>query len=135
MKTTKNKLVKTNKVGRPSKYNPIVINPLVEEYLQGCTRENTKLPSIEGLALFLKVNPDTIYEWSQKHVEFSDTLVRLRILQKEEIINSAFYGGREINSNVGLFLLRTNHGMNDSAGHNVNVQVNVQPILGEMTAE
>ena len=122
------------KEGRPTKYNPVLFNPLIDEYLQGCTSENMKLPTIEGLALKLNVSRDSIYEWKEKYPEFSDTIKKIEYQQKENLINQGFYGGREVNGSMGIFLLKANHGLKDNTGQ-VNVQVNVVPILGEMIAE
>ena len=49
-------------VGRPTKYIPEIIYPKIDEYLELCGREQTELPTIEGLALHLSVNKDTIME-------------------------------------------------------------------------
>lgn len=124
-----------NKVGRPTKYNIEVIKPAVETYLASCTSENMKLPTIEGLALHLNVNKDTLYEWNKVHPEFSDYLKKIADQQKENLINQGFYGGREVNGSMGIFLLKAIHGLKDNDSNNVNVQVNVQPILGDMKAQ
>lgn len=130
------KLVKTsNKVGRPSKYDLKVISPKVDEYLASCTSENMKLPTVEGLALHLGVNKDTLYEWNKKHEEFSDYLKKIADQQKENLINQGFYGGREVNGSMGIFLLKAIHGLRENDGNNVNVQVNVQPILNDLEAK
>jgi hypothetical protein len=126
------KLVKT---GRPTKYNLEIIKPKIDEYLASCTSENMKLPTNEGLALFLNVNKDTLYEWSKKHPEFSDYLKKIADQQKENLINQGFYGGREVNGSLAIFLLKSIHGLKDSPNNQVNVQINVQPILGDMPAE
>ena len=89
----------TKQTGRPTKYLVSVINPKIVEYLQQCSREQTKLPTIEGLANYLNVNPDTIYEWTQQHPEFSENIKRLASAQKDQLINDGMYGGREINAN------------------------------------
>ena len=129
-------LIKTNrKIGRPTKYEASKINPEIEKYLSTCTSENMKLPTIEGLAIHLKVNRDTIYEWSKNYPEFSDNLKKIADQQKENLINQGFYGGREVNGSLAIFLLKSIHGLKDNDSNNVNVQVNVQPILGGMEAK
>lgn len=129
------KLVKTsNKIGRPTKYNVSVVIPRTNEYLATCTSENMKLPTIEGLALHLNVNRDTIYQWAKQYPDFSDTIKRIEYQQKENLINQGFYGGREVNGSMGIFLLKANHGLKEN-DNNVNVQVNVQPILNDLEAK
>jgi len=130
------KLTKTSrKIGRPTKYDAKLINPEIENYLSGCTKENMQLPTVEGLAIHLKVNRDTIYEWNKLYPEFSDNLKKIADQQKESLINQGFYGGREVNGSLAIFLLKAIHGLKDNDSNNVNVQVNVQPILGSMDAK
>ena len=124
----------TKQTGRPTKYLVSVINPKVVEYLQQCSREQTKLPTIEGLANYLNVNPDTIYEWTQQHPEFSENIKRLASAQKDQLINDGMYGGREINASMAIFLLKAIHGLKEN-DPNTLVQVNIKPILGTLDPE
>lgn len=143
MGKTKNVLVK-HAGGRPTKYIPDVIYPKIADYINMCSRENTELPTVEGLAMALGVVPDTIYEWASgkypsdykdkslrgklKHPEFSVTIKEIAARQKNQLMNDGMYGGKEVNHGMAIFLLKCNHGMND--GGNVKIQVNVKPILG-----
>ncbi len=122
------------KEGRPTKYIPDVIYPKIEEYLAMCGKENMELPTVEGLAIHLGVNPDTIFEWNKVHPEFSDNLKKIAALQKNQLMNDGMYGGKEVNSSMAIFLLKAVHGLKDNEGQ-VNVQVNVTPILSELKAE
>ena len=98
--------------GRPTKYIP-EIWPKIEEYFSMCGREQMALPTIEGLAIFLDVNPDTLYEWSKKHKAFSETIKKILAKQKEQLMNDGMYGGKEINQAMAIFLLKVNHGMRE----------------------
>ena len=120
--------------GRPTKYIPETIFPKVEEYIASCGREQTALPTLEGLALALNVNTDTINEWSKEYPEFSVSLKRIVNKQKEQLMNDGMYGGKEVNAAMAIFLLKANHGLKDGTG-TTNVQVNVTPILSELKAE
>ena len=51
-----------NAIGRPTKYIPETIYPIIDQYIESCSKEQTELPSIEGLALKLDVNTDTLFE-------------------------------------------------------------------------
>lgn len=50
------------------------------------------LPTIEGLALHLNVNRDTLYEWEKIHKEFSDILAHLRAEQAKRLIDNGLSG-------------------------------------------
>lgn len=146
-----NKAVEPRKEGRPTKYNDSVI-ALAEEYISMCGREQTKLPTVEGLALHLNVDDTTLLNWANAKVksidkegnecendellypEFFATLKKIKMLQKEQLVNDSFYGGKEVNAAAGIFMLKANHGMKDGTG-TTNVQVNVTPILSELKAE
>lgn len=117
------------KTGRPTKYLKSVINPKVEEYLALCGREQTKLPTIEGLANYLGVISETIREWVTLYPEFSANIKRISERQKEQLMNDGMYGGREINASMAIFLLKAIHGLKEN-DPNTLVQVNVKPILG-----
>ena len=120
--------------GRPTKYLPNVFLK-IEEYFKSCGRENTQLPTIEGLADYLDVTSETIRQWSKEYPEFSLTIKKLADKQKEQLMNDGMYGGKEVNAAMAIFLLKANHGLKDGDG-TTNIQVNVIPILGkELKAE
>jgi hypothetical protein len=110
---TQKKIVKRPE-GRPTKYIPGVIFPKIEEYIQGCGKEQMELPTVEGLALKLGVNTDTVYEWDKKYPEFSDTIKKILMKQKLQLMNDGMYGGKEVNQAMAIFLLKVNHGMKDA---------------------
>lgn len=51
-----------------------------------------KLPSIEGLARFLNISKETIYQWEKIHTEFSDVLHALRSEQAQRLVNMGLSG-------------------------------------------
>lgn len=73
-------------------------------------RLKVKLPTIEGLAVYLGVHRDTIYEWSKLYPEFSDILEELRATQADRLMNNGLSG--DYNSTIAKVLL-TKHGYND----------------------
>lgn len=109
--------------GRPTKFSPAVYNK-VEEYLAMCGRENTSLPTLEGLAGYLDVTTETIRVWGKEKPEFSATLKKLVEKQKQQLMDDGMYGGKEVNAAMAIFLLKANHGMKDG-GSQTNVQVNI----------
>jgi hypothetical protein len=115
------------KEGRPTKYIPETIYPKIEEYISSCGKEQTELPTVEGLALYLGVNADTLFEWSKQYPEFSESIKKILMKQKTQLMNDGMYGGKEVNAGMAIFLLKCNHGMND--GSNANININEAKIL------
>lgn len=98
-------------VGRPTDYNEQTVAKCYE-YLEG--RQDTsedivtgqsekgfttykqkvtvKLPTIEGLAVYIGVHKDTVFEWDKIHPEFSDFLNILRGQQAERLIDNGLSG-------------------------------------------
>ena len=95
-------------IGRPTKYLPDIIYPKIEEYISSCGREQTSLPTVEGLALHLNVNPDTLFEWAKKYPEFSESIKKILSLQKKQLIDDGMYGGKDVNAAMAIFLLKVN---------------------------
>ena len=98
------------KTGRPTDYSPATLSK-VEEYIGTCGREQTSLPTLEGLAIYLGVHTDTIQEWKKVHDEFSVACKKIDEKQKQQLIDDGLYGGKEVNSSMAIFLLKANHGM------------------------
>lgn len=93
------------KVGRPSKYNENT-QKLSDEYVDNYKLYNelvgsdgkithmvNSIPSVAGLAKYLGVHRDTIYEWSNAHSQFSDTLERLKQTQEVFLIHHGLTKG------------------------------------------
>lgn len=96
--------------GRPTKYSPEVIQE-INSYLAEAIPENMQIPTVEGIALKLGISKDTLYEWAKEHKEFSDALAKLKMTQKQSLINTGIFGGKEINAAIISLLLRVNHEM------------------------
>lgn len=112
--------------GRPLEYNDEVVSK-TNEYIDSCedeenqylsglsvkgtelykTKLKVNLPTIEGLALYLEVNRDTIYDWEGKYKEFSDILGKLRAKQAKCLIDNGLSG--DYNPTIAKVLL-TKHG-------------------------
>ena len=102
--------------GRPTEYKPEYIQQ-IEEYLQTCGREQTKLPKRVDVALLLDCDDETLIEWGEKYPEFSATLKKVDHLQKSELMDDGMFGGKEINPGMAIFLLKANHGMVETERH------------------
>jgi len=72
-----------------------------------------KLPSIEGLADYLDLSKDTIYEWGKLYAEFSDAIRMIKVKQADRLINNGLSG--DYNPLIAKLLLASNHGMADKS--------------------
>ena len=109
--------------GRPTKYSKEILRR-ARQYIGQCKdgwkkvligvnkrthkkiyqyEESVNLPKAEGLAMYLEVSRDTLYEWAKQHKEFSDILELLNQTQADRVINKALNG--EYNSLIAKLLL------------------------------
>ena len=100
--------------GRPTKYISAIIISKVEKYITGCGREQTALPTIEGLAGSLDVTSETVRQWAKQYPKFSLTIKKIADKQKQQLMDDGLYGGKEVNAAMAIFLLKVNHGMNEA---------------------
>lgn len=96
--------------GRPTIFSEETIVK-TREYIRDAVPENMSIPTMEGLALHLGVNGDTLVEWAKENEEFSAAIVDLKMWQKQHLMITGLFGGKEINANVAIFLMRVNHEM------------------------
>lgn len=138
-----------NPGGRPTKYDPSFVAEL-DKYLTILNKEKNCLPTVEGFAIHLGVDADTVNNWAKArvkdergnktkkllHPEFCRAIKRLKDIQKEKLINDGLYGGREVNSTMAIFLLKVNHGMVEKSQTDITTQGEKLPvpILGGLSA-
>ena len=110
-------------MARPTEYNEEMVTK-AKEYLLSCEdyelekgnpdrpvfQMKIKLPSIEGLSIYLGVARSTIYEWKEKYKEFSDILDEIMSEQAERLVNNGLSGS--YNSTIAKLIL-TKHGYSD----------------------
>jgi len=96
--------------GRPTKYTPTAIAE-INEYLAEAVPENMQIPTVEGIALRLGISRDTLYQWAKVHKEFSYTIEKLKMMQKEALVRTGIFGGKEVNATIIGLLLKVNHDM------------------------
>lgn len=126
--------------GRPTLYSEDILIK-AKEYLDSCEdveiereqgqrteyRLNVKLPTVQGLAVYLGVSRDTIYEWSTKYPEFSDTIELLNAEQGDKLINQGLAGN--YNPTIAKLMLSSNHGMREKSDLTSNDEKIETPIL------
>ena len=117
------KLIKKNPGGRPTKYNVGMLQSTLE-YLENCKADERSLPSVEGLALSLGINKDTVYEWDKRYPKFSDALKEIKMAQKQRLQENGLTN--RFNPTMAIFLLKTNHGMIEKTQVDTNVSLDHQ---------
>lgn len=105
------------KVGRPTDYTPELLEKAKaylsltqDEFFENRVKVN--LPSIAGLAKYLGISRQTIYEWSRQEgkEEFTDILERILAEQELRLLNNGLSG--TYNSNI-VKLALGKHGYTD----------------------
>ena len=112
-------------MGRPTLYSDEMLQK-AQEYLANCVDKlqfdedgkvlniGVNLPKAEGLARYLGVHRDTLYEWAKKHAAFSDILEAINQEQVERLINAGLAG--RYNPTIAKLVL-AKHGYKDSIDH------------------
>ena len=96
--------------GRPTDYDPARTPERAQAYIDAPRSETVRIPTLEGLAVFLNVSRSTIYEWADKYPEFSDILEQAMARQAQGLIENGLTG--TYNSTITKLLL-TKHGYVD----------------------
>lgn len=103
-------------VGRPSSLSQEHIDGAVW-YLKGGFEERGEVvPSIAGLACFLGVSRDQIYDWGKRNIEFRYTLEAIKSAQEVLLVNKGLQG--DFNPTIAK-LMMANHGYSDKVENNL----------------
>jgi len=105
-------MAETNSVGRPTKLDENSYQAADNYLYGGWESEGDTVPSIEGLAISLRVSRSTVKLWASQDERFSATVEGIKSLQARKLINSGLSG--DFNSNITKLLLN-NHGYTDKS--------------------
>ncbi len=109
--------------GRPSKYTAELLEKAVT-YMGDYKHNGSLFPSHIGLALYLDINTDTIYDWAKQKnkKEFSDILAKILQIQHEMLVGGGISG--DFNSNITKLVLGK-HGYSEkhSQEHSGKVEI------------
>jgi len=109
--------------GRPTKYNDEIVQK-ARDYVSGHYVEYGHIiPSIAGMALYLDLNRDTLYDWANDSgKEFSDILAKCNITQEVALLN----GGLSNDMNAAIVKLALGkQGYSDKIDQISDINVNV----------
>jgi hypothetical protein len=90
---------------------------------------------MQGFALWLGCDDETLTEWAKVHSEFSATLKRLKHLQAKQLIDDGIYCGKKVNATIVKLLLQNNHGMKERVDQTTNDKDLPTPIYGGKSTE
>lgn len=96
--------------GRPTKYEGNKTLKEVGEYRMRCITDET-IPTIAGLAVFLEVGRQSIYDWKKEHDEFSYILDKMLAEQESQLIKHGLNG--TYNATIAKLIMATHHGYSD----------------------
>lgn len=114
-------------VGRPTKYRSEYIG-MVDHYL--AQQEDTvteqgkiqvKLPTMDGFARYINVPRRNLYEWKDRHEDFSHSLDKIVTEQQERLLNMGLSG--DYNSTIAKLVLSSNHGYREKTESESTVKV------------
>lgn len=106
------------KAGRPTIYSDDML-ARAKAYVDGAYQDvGDVVPTIVGLALYIGVATDTVYDWASQPEKsaFSDTLTRARQVQHQGLVN----GGLSGTHNPAISkLMMANHGYSEKTQQDV----------------
>ncbi len=112
-------------MARPTKLTPELLDR-AKNYIEEYT---TAIPTVAGLALYLDISRETIYDWDKEQVSdvFSDILGKVKSLQEQELVDNGLKG--EFNSTITKLML-TKHGYSDKQEIQADVRGKIIAPLG-----
>ena len=86
------------------------IQQKAEDYLNSCGREQTKLPKVTEFYRLIGITREHGDRLQSLSKRFSYICKEIKSRQEQQLIDDSFYGGKEVNGGVGVFLLKAQHG-------------------------
>jgi hypothetical protein len=87
-------------VGRPSKYDPSVVDKFIQYFSKKPYEKNditgrevpADFPTLAGFAISIGISRDTLHEWAQQYPEFSDAYKRAKEFQENYLVVNGLKG-------------------------------------------
>lgn len=123
-------------MARPTKYNNEIPGRVLD-YIENHKEYGDVVPTVAGLACFLKLHIDTLYDWAKQpeKQEFSEVFKLVMQHQQRKLINGGL--GGEYNSNITKLML-AKHGYHEKAEETQEKQpisITIQNPHGDNNAE
>jgi hypothetical protein len=115
--------------GRPTTYKPEYALK-IDEYLATCSPEQMIIPTIEGFCLFIGSYPEKVKRWCRRFKMFRLAIQKLKMKQKEYLMNLGLFGGREIGQAMAIFLLKANHKMVETSKTDIDIKTKGKELRG-----
>lgn len=94
--------IKMPKIGRPTEFNENTVK-MVEKYIKDDFKKDEIVPTITGLAIYLGITRQTIYDWSSKNEEFSDIMGILMTTQEKRLLSGSLTN--KLNTKIATLML------------------------------
>ena len=111
--------------GRPTKFGKELMEKAVE-YIEVEFKKEEAVPTIAGLAIYLKVSRDSVYEYCKLYKKFSDIVEGLMALQERRLLTGSLLN--KLNAKIAVLML-AKHGYKEESGISVESKG-----LNELTA-
>lgn len=125
--------------GRPTKLTDEIVQKALdyvfvnkEDEGAGWTADGSVIPTIEGLAIYLQINRDTLYDWAEKNNDFSDILDEVKKQQASMLINLGLSG--KYNSTITKLML-SKHGYTEKTEVDQNIKAEITGEYDPITAK
>ncbi len=91
-------------MARPTIFNTELVEKTAQ-YLTNWKESGDAIPSIAGLAVYLGINRDTVFDWvkHEDKKEFSDLVAQIATSQERELLNGSLTG--KLNASISKLIL------------------------------
>lgn len=96
-------------MARPTKYNDQMLQKAREYGDHWRTLKDEIIPTVEGLAYYMGISRDTIYEWlsQEDKDEFSDIISKIKVEQGKILLNGSLKG--DLHHVIAKLILSSKH--------------------------
>lgn len=121
--------IKEMKLGRPTEYSDKIVKKARKYFIDGW-EDDEVVPTIAGLALYVGVSRETVYEWAKDNTKqsFSDIVKDIQALQEKKLVGGGL--DKTFSPQIAALML-AKHGYRTST--DITSDGKPIPILGGLT--